>query len=181
MGPQELQAAVMAYADTTNTLMGEAAAIINAIGTPQARLTAARMLVFNLSSNTEIASGPYPGVSLLDMTVVATLRRMVWEDFWIPQIFGEEGKPALAIIKEAEKDIWEVAERIMTPAQREELKRVIMAWRTNTRTKSASTTSALRTLASSVSSPPCVNSSHQGPFCQCRRSRTGSSRHETSY
>lgn len=130
MGPQELQAAVMAYADTTNTLMGEAAAIIDAIGTPQARLTAARMLVFNLSSNTEIASGPYPGVSLLDMTVIATLRRMVWEDFWIPQIFGEEGKPALAIIVEAERDIWEVAERIMTPTQIKELKRVIMAWRT---------------------------------------------------
>ncbi|NDV18526.1 hypothetical protein GO013_03720 [Pseudodesulfovibrio sp. JC047] len=130
MGPQELQAAVMAYADTTNTLMGEASEIINRIGTPQARITAARMMVFNMSSNVEIAAGPYPGVALLDMTVVATLRRMVWEDFWIPKIFGDAGLPALAIIREAEQDIWDVAARIMTPQQIDELKRVISAWRT---------------------------------------------------
>jgi len=129
MGPQELQAAIMAYADTTNTLIAEAAAIIDHIGTPQARLTAARMLVFNMSSNVEIAAGPYPGVALLDMTVVATLRRIVWEEFWIPEIFGDAGKPAFDIIQEAEKDIWEVTERIMTPAQVNELKRVIDAWR----------------------------------------------------
>ena len=129
ISPQELQAAVMAYADTTNTLMGEAAEIINEIGTPQARLTAARMLVFNISSNVEIASGPYPGVALLDMTVVATLRRIVWEEFWIPKVFGDAGKPTLDIVREAEIDIWEIVSRIMTPEQAEELKRVIIAWR----------------------------------------------------
>ncbi|MCJ2164502.1 MULTISPECIES: hypothetical protein [unclassified Pseudodesulfovibrio] len=131
MTPQELQAAVMAFADTTNTRMAEAAAKLEEIGTPQARITAARMLVFNLASNVEIAAGPYPGVALLDLIVVVSLRRMVWEDFWVPKVFGEPAKPIVGIFREVEKEVWELAAKIMDQEQMDELARVILLWRKN--------------------------------------------------
>ena len=120
VGPLELQAAVMAFADTSNSRFAQIARIIDGIGTPQARLTAARMLVFDISSNVEIAAGPYPGIALLDMVVVTSLRRMVWEDFWIPQVFGKQAESVLEDFRTMEKDIWKLAARIMTPEQLDE-------------------------------------------------------------
>ena len=129
MGPLELQAAVMAFADTTNSRLSQASGIIEGIGTPQARLTAARMMVFDVSSNVEIAAGPYPGVALLDMIVTTSLRRMVWEEYWIPVIFGKKAEPALEDFQDAEREIWELAARLMTPDQLDELAKIILRWR----------------------------------------------------
>lgn len=133
VGPLELQAAVMAFADTSNSRFAQIARIIDGIGTPQARLTAARMLVFDISSNVEIAAGPYPGIALLDMVVVTSLRRMVWEDFWIPQVFGKQAESVLESFRVMEKDIWKLASRIMTPEQLDELAKVILDWRKKNR------------------------------------------------
>ncbi|OIQ50767.1 hypothetical protein BerOc1_02709 [Pseudodesulfovibrio hydrargyri] len=129
MGPLELQAAVMAFADTTNSRMDEAAAILEDIGTPQARLTAARMQVYNKASNVEIAAGPYPGIALLDLIVAVSLRRTVWEEYWVPKVFGDAALPVLDIFREVERDVWQLADRIMTPEQEGELIRIIKQWR----------------------------------------------------
>lgn len=129
MTPLELQAAVMAFADTTNSRLSQAANVIEAIGTPQARLTAASMMVFDVGSNVEIAAGPYPGVALLDMVVLTSLRRMVWEDYWIPEQFGDAALPALQVFREIEQDAWELAARIMAREQLDEMAKVILRWR----------------------------------------------------
>ena len=129
LDPLELQAAIMSFADTTNTRLAEVATMIESIGTPQARLTAARMMVYDLASNVEIAAGPYPGISLLDMIVVTSLRRMAWEDYWIPKVFGEQAGPALTVFRGVEKEIWDLAARIMNEEQLNELARVILVWR----------------------------------------------------
>lgn len=127
--PQELQAAIMAFADTSNSRLTEAAMAIEALGTPQARLTSARMMVYNTASNIEIASGPFPGVALLDMVVLSTLRRMTWEDYWTPQVFGDAAQPVVDTLKGIEKEAWELAAKVMDPEQEEELMRVIRQWR----------------------------------------------------
>lgn len=129
IGPLELQAAVMAFADTTNSRLAQVTTKLNEIGTPQARVTAARMKVFDISANVEIAAGPYPGIALLDMIVLTSLRRIVWEEYWIPEVFGEEARPSLSVYREAEKDIWNIAAKIMTPEQLDELAKVILDWR----------------------------------------------------
>lgn len=126
--PLELQVAVMSFADTANSRIAEAAAVIELIGTPQARLTAARMMVFDVSSNIEIAAGPYPGVALLDMIVVTSLRRMVWEDYWIPR-FGYGAESAMEFFRDMEQDIWEIAAKVLTPDQMDELATIILQWR----------------------------------------------------
>jgi hypothetical protein len=128
MGPQELQAAIMSFADTTNSRCAEASYFIEKMGTPEARLTAARMRVFEMTSNVEIAAGPYPGVALLDMIVVCSLRRIVWEEFWVPH-FGPRAEPALEFFREAEEDIWEIAAKVMPQPQMDELRTMIHVWR----------------------------------------------------
>ena len=127
--PRELQAAIMAFADTTNSRLAEAARIIENLGTPQARLTAARMMVYNTASHIEIAAGPYPGIALLDMMVINTLRRMIWDAYWVPEVFGEQAAPVLLLMLEIEEDIWTLAAKVMTPEQMEEVRRVIRQWR----------------------------------------------------
>lgn len=126
--PMELQAAVMSHADTTISRIFEAANVLEKIGTPQARLTAARMMVFDVASYVEIAAGPYPGIALLDLMVLTSLKRMVWEEFWIPK-FGSEAVPALKFIKENEAEIWEIAAKIMTRSQLDEMAQTILHWR----------------------------------------------------
>ncbi len=128
MGPQELQAAVMSHADTMLSRIAEAATVIEKIGTPQARLTAARMMVFDITSYVEIAAGPYPGIALLDLMVLTSLKRMIWEEFWIPH-FGEMARPALIFIRENEKEMWELAANIMTREQLDEIASVVLEWR----------------------------------------------------
>ncbi|WP_319471655.1 hypothetical protein [uncultured Pseudodesulfovibrio sp.] len=126
--PTELQAAVMSHADTTISRIFEAANVLEKIGTPQARLTAARMMVFDVASYVEIASGPYPGIALLDLMVLTSLKRMVWEEFWVPK-FGPEAMSALEFIKENEAEIWEIAAKIMTQSQLDEMAQTILRWR----------------------------------------------------
>lgn len=130
VGPKELQSAVMAFADTANSRLTQAAFILKKrVDTPQARLTSAHMLVYDLSSNIEIAAGPYPGIALLDMVVLSSLRRIIWEDFWIPKVFGKEAEPVLEYYQINEKEIWAIAEKLMTPEQLDELAKVILKWR----------------------------------------------------
>ncbi|QJB55244.1 hypothetical protein [Pseudodesulfovibrio sp. zrk46] len=128
IGPLQLQAAMMSLADTTNARTAEAAMIVERIGTPQARLTAARMMVYDIAANVEIASGPYPGVALLDLIVLTSLRRMVWEDYWVNKL-GPEAEPALEHFREIEEEVWEDAAKVMTREQLEELAKTIQQWR----------------------------------------------------
>ena len=128
VGPVELQARLMNYADTYNSRVVEAADIIEKIGTPQARITAARMRVFDISANIEIAAGPYPGLALLDMLVLTSLRRMVWEEFWLPR-FGPEAQPALDHFRAAEQGVWKTSALVLSREQLDEIAATILRWR----------------------------------------------------
>ncbi len=86
MSQEELQSAVISYANRFIATIGQAAFDFEkAIPTPQGRLIASARKVYSLSAATEIAAGPNPGPALLDIVVMATLNRMVWEDYWRPQ------------------------------------------------------------------------------------------------
>lgn len=42
-----------------------------------------------------IASDPEAGVALLDLLVFVSLVRMSLEDYWVPQVYGEDGRAVL--------------------------------------------------------------------------------------
>ena len=71
---EEIQAAVMSFADTWASVIYEAALQLkNNVGTPEASFHADRFRFYNATAAFDIAAGPYPGVSLLDMMVLTRL------------------------------------------------------------------------------------------------------------
>ena len=129
MSQEELQSAVISYANRFIATIGQAAFDFeDAISTPQGRLIASARKVYSLSAATEIAAGPSPGPALLDIVVMATLNRMVWEDYWRPQVFGMPATIMVDAFKKMETDAWELVARVMTPAQRDEFRDLILDW-----------------------------------------------------
>ena len=76
-----------------------------------------------------IASGPNSVVNLLDMTAFVTVLHASVEEYWAPKVFGESAQPMLETCREAEKQIWLHAGNVINPAQQEELRAAIEAWR----------------------------------------------------
>jgi len=129
MTQEELQAAVISYANRFIATVGQAAfRFEKELPTPEARFIASARKVYSLSAVTEIAAGPNPGPALLDLVVTATLNRIVWEDYWRPQVFGMPATIIVDAFKKMEKDAWQLASQVMTPPQLEELKDLILDW-----------------------------------------------------
>ena len=127
---QEVQSALMAFADRYFAATLETAKTLErALDTPESRYTAAAARLVALMVTTDIAASPNPGAALLDMAVFVTLRRMVWEDYWMPEVYGEAGTPVLEALVELEDDIWEIAAGVFTAQQLGELRGLIDDWR----------------------------------------------------
>jgi len=120
----------MAFADRYFAATLEAAKILELdLQTSEGRYTAAAARLVGLMVTTDIAASPNPGAALLDMTVFVTLRRMVWQDYWMPEVYGDAGAPVLEILLELEDDIRGIAAGVYTPDQLAELGDLIDDWR----------------------------------------------------
>ena len=117
-------------ADTYATAIAQA--------TDQLRKTTTRPEVVDWAWQTKIntalasftnATGPNDAVCLLDMVLFATLKRQALEDYWIPNLLHEEGKPVLEVYRRAEADVWEAAAQGLTPEQLTEFRGLIDRWR----------------------------------------------------
>jgi hypothetical protein len=127
---QEVQSELMAFADRYFASTLEGAKILEGVSqSPETRYTAAAGRVVALVTTTDIAASPNPGAALLDMTVFVTLRRMVWQDYYMPEVYGEAGLPILDILRELEADIWGIAAGVYTPEQLTQLRGLIDDWR----------------------------------------------------
>lgn len=125
----ELQAAVMSAADSyAGTMANAFTSFANAVGSEQARLHAAMRKAFGTIAAVEIAAGPYPGGALLDLVVLITLNRMVWEDHW-SRVYGRAAEPVLVAFRDQEREIWNLAGRYLTSEQRNDLRELLLAWR----------------------------------------------------
>src|SRR5215475_12539642 len=131
LASEELQAALRSFADSWSSQLSEATArLATQMATPQARYHADRFGYFAIAAAFDIAAGPYPGAALLDMVVLVTLNRMVWEEYWMPQVYGQPAAGMVTTLRQLEEDIWALAARVLTPTQRQELQDVLRAWRT---------------------------------------------------
>jgi hypothetical protein len=127
---QQVQSELMAFADRYFAATLEAAKILELeLQTSEGRYTAAAARLVGLMVTTDIAASPNPGAALLDMTVFVTLRRMVWQDYWMPEVYGDAGAPVLEILLELEDDIRGIAAGVYTPDQLAELGDLIDDWR----------------------------------------------------
>jgi hypothetical protein len=128
---QQVQSELMAFADRyfAETL-GMAKTLELALDTPESRHAAAGARLLALIVTADIAASPNPGAAVLDMCVFVTLKRMVWQDYWMPNVYGEEaGRSILDAYLDLEQDIWSIAGGVYTPEQLDEVRLMVDDWR----------------------------------------------------
>jgi hypothetical protein len=83
----------------------------------------------SLNSIVSVAIGPNAVTNLLDMMTLTRLSRLVVESYWIPEHLGEEfGADFLRTFVDLEEDIWSVADDVLTPEQKDELRVLVDDW-----------------------------------------------------
>jgi len=125
----ELQAELMNYADSFAQLFGGSCTRVErAWQDPDLRLLCKEAKVFSISSVFSIAAGPSPEASLLDMLVVATLNRMLWDNYALPQQFGDKVFDVRDTLAGLEKDIWRISSQVLDPDAQATIHQLIQTW-----------------------------------------------------
>ena len=126
----QLQTALMNFADRFGAMVFTATEKFEKEpASPEVRLAAARSRFYLSSSAFGIAAGPNPGTALLDMVVLTTLSRILWEESWKAKIFGGRAEILVEGFRKFEADIWSIAAKVLTKRQTEELYALILEWR----------------------------------------------------
>ena len=95
----------------------------------QLHKVAMRQLLVYEATVLDIATGRYPEANLLDMLVFVELGRMILDEYWIPEVYGEKGRPLASVFAQSEEDLQRLAQRLMTRAQLAEVHELVLAWR----------------------------------------------------
>jgi len=86
----------------------------------------------SLNAIVQVAIGPNAVTNLLDMMTLTRLSRLVVESYWIPKISEHLGKDIgadfLRTFVDLEEDIWTVADDVLTPQQKNELRALVDDW-----------------------------------------------------
>ncbi len=78
------------------------------------------------SNALHIATSPNPVTGLLDMTVMVSLQRIIWEEFWVPEILGERGAQITSTIRTLEDEVWSITGKVLDEEQRGALKQLTL-------------------------------------------------------
>jgi len=131
MTEAELQAQLMAFADRYVALIVAASSeYVAQSPSPENRRIIRSQLVFSIANAFTIAAGPDPDFALLDMMVMVTMGRLIFEEHWMKK-FGNEFAPIVKRFRLIEKDIWQIAGRVLSKQQLKELMAMIRDWRRN--------------------------------------------------
>jgi hypothetical protein len=120
----QLQSELMGFAERLSAFIAQP------IRDPQFRANALLLgnQVLIMTSAVTIAASPNPAVGLLDMVVLVTLGRMIYEEHYHKQ-YGNLVQPVIAALRVMEADIWRIASKVLTPAEQQDLRALIHAWR----------------------------------------------------
>jgi len=125
---KEIQAAVMSFADSWSTTVGQSTRYMAAeLESKETELQLMRFRYMAQLAAYDIASGPYPGMSLLDMMVLTSLTRAVWDGYWL-QRFGDSTSNVRRLLKEMEDGIWATGSIYFTPGQLSALRDLVDEW-----------------------------------------------------
>ncbi|MFC1882053.1 hypothetical protein ACFL2S_11225 [Thermodesulfobacteriota bacterium] len=125
----ELQSELMSFADRFASILAQSFEDFDALNpSPESRRFVLDDMVHAISSSFTTAAEPNPETALLDMVTIATLGRMIYED----NIRKRYGKPIEVMAKgfgELEKDIWQIAAKVLSIEQQHEVRGLIVEWR----------------------------------------------------
>ena len=126
----KMQALVMDMADDYLASLGESVYLLVRSGKldSKGRWLAQSFLRNGVGASLDIAVGPNPSVSLLDLLVLTSLQAWSFEAHWIPAGIGDAGIPALDRLKRAEEYAWTSAKKVLSEDQLITLRELISAW-----------------------------------------------------
>jgi len=126
--PVDVQQSLLRFADGFSARM---ALSIDKLQRESAALDAGAALRWRIIFATEIcvvASGPNPVANLLDLTTMVTATRVAVETQLQPDRFGVSGLPLLESCRSAEVEIWQLAARVLSKPEQDELRATIEEW-----------------------------------------------------
>jgi hypothetical protein len=125
-----MQAFVMDMADDYLASLGESVYLLVRSGKldSKGRWLAQSFLRNGVGASLDIAVGPNPSVSLLDLLVLTSLQAWSFKAHWIPAGIGDAGIPALDRLKRAEEYAWTSAKKVLSEDQLITLRELISAW-----------------------------------------------------
>jgi hypothetical protein len=126
----KMQSLVMDMADDYIAALGESMYLLTRSGKldSKGRWLAQSYLRNGVGASLDIAVGPNPPVSLLDLLAMTSLQTWSFETHWIPAGIGEAGLPALDRLRRAEANVWESAKVALSDEQLSALRGLINAW-----------------------------------------------------
>jgi hypothetical protein len=128
----QMQLAVMRFADEYTARVAEqVTAFQQANVDPAYRLASQTWLLSQATAAFTIAAGPNPELNAIDMLIFATLSRMIMEDRWVAELYGQRADGLLAAHRALEQRIWEYSRVLLTEAQIKELRASIDSWHRN--------------------------------------------------
>lgn len=131
MTQAELQSQVMAFADRYLSIIVAAFNAYEAqTPAPEDYKRLLSVCTYSMSSAFTIAAEPNPVGALLDMVTMVTLGRIIFEDSLL-QRYGAQIQPLIDGFSEANRDVWEIAAKVLTYENQQKLKALIVNWRKN--------------------------------------------------
>lgn len=128
--PQEAQASLSSFAGTYVAAIAQAADEVKLEAKdPQMRRAMQATKTGTLGGISNIVLDKNPYVATLDMTVVITLQRMVWEENIHEQFPVPGVERILEVQRNAEEQIWEIVQRYLTEEEADSLREMIVEWK----------------------------------------------------
>ena len=125
-----LQVEVLRFADDYVSSVSHAAdGAANALPTREAAVAALKWKIDQATVAYADATGENPVWNALDLTVFATVSRMVIEDAKAREDFGEAVTPLVQVHIQLERSAWALAGGFLTPEQAQELRGLVVEWR----------------------------------------------------
>ena len=127
---QEVQLKVMRYADDYSGRIRDPLEALNRqAASPEDRLAAHDWRITQSTAAYTIASGPNPMVNALDMIVLASLSRMVIEDYQVDGVPAARAAPLLQVHRDLEQQAWALVDGVADSDQMNHLRALIVQWR----------------------------------------------------
>jgi hypothetical protein len=95
----------------------------------EVRTSALRQQLAYFASALDIATESRPELGLLDMIVFITLAQQRVREYWVPGVWGDEGKATEQAFEASSDQIWQIASKVLNAQKRETLVGLIEAWR----------------------------------------------------
>jgi hypothetical protein len=125
----QIQESLQRFVGVFMDRMLQAAEPLLADARPKVRTLALHQTLLYGASAIDIATGRFPEINLLDMLVFMDLTSGALRQYWIPEVYGEGGRPLEAAFARSAQDLDRLAGGILTPEQLGGVHRLTQDWR----------------------------------------------------